>query len=138
MMTLPTNPEDMKVFSFLPSYEGTQGLVVEIRLYVFNDQGALIDSQPEWKGRVSIALTEEELKKARILIAPPADRLLTQPITLESIGSCDVFEPRWTFEPGKRVYSLSAVPETVWRWWLVHNMWAKLKRPHDILSSLGG
>jgi hypothetical protein len=77
--------ERIEVFSFIASYEGLSGLLIDLDLYVFNKAGELIECQPIWKGKTVVVLSERELSNARVMIGPPIRDSIRGPITMDMI-----------------------------------------------------
>jgi hypothetical protein len=109
-----------------PAYEKVHALLAEIKLYLFDEHGALIESQLVRRGKVVVGVTEQELRTARIVVAPPLEESADQPLTLELARSQHVFETEVKFDPAATSYQLTPVPEAIWRWWLVHNLWKSI------------
>jgi hypothetical protein len=109
--------ERIEVFSFLTSFEGICGLLIDLDLYVFNKVGELIDCQPIWNGKASVALSEKELIEARIMIGPPIRVSIRRAIMQDMIRDRHGFEVGFSLIPEKRSVELSAVPERIWRVW---------------------
>ena len=112
--------------SFVPSFEGIHGILAEIQVYIFDEDGELIDKQAVRKGRAVIPLAAKTQRRARVAIGPRVDDRLSGPITLEKMRAFHAFEPACHFETDVKVHFLPEVPESIWRWWLVHSLWGTL------------
>jgi hypothetical protein len=109
--------ERVEVFSFSVSYEGLSGLLIDLDLYVFNRAGELIDCQPLWNGKTTMALSAQELGAARFMIAPPIREAIRKPIMMDMIRDFQGFEVGFICAPENCSVTLSVVPEAVWRAW---------------------
>lgn len=109
--------ERIDVFSFLASFEGICGLLIDLDLYVFNKAGELIDCQPIWNGKAAVALSGKELREAQIMIGPPISVSVRRPIMQAMIRDHHGFEAGFSLVPEKRLVELSTVPERIWRAW---------------------
>jgi len=114
---------DYKLIAFYPTYENIHALLADIHLYVFGQDGKLIESQAVRQEKVVIAVTEDELRNAKIVIGPPLDDRSTALPTLEAARGQLIFEVNLRFDSSQSSYRLPPVPEVVWRWWLVHSLW---------------
>ncbi|MGX2041876.1 hypothetical protein ACWJKU_17365 [Methylocaldum sp. MU1018] len=115
--------ERTETFSFAASFEGVCGLLIDLDLYIFSGEGELIDSQPLRRGRAVAALSEEELRGARMMIGPPIRDSMRGPVTMDAIRDRQGFEVGFGVAPERRSAALSAVPETVWRTWQQSGSW---------------
>jgi hypothetical protein len=128
MHTQLSNHADFKLYAFHPTFESINGIIAEHYIYVFDKQGRLIEGGSVVGGKALIELAEDELIGAHLVLGPSLEGLTHGPVSLEDIRSFHVFEAAWVYEPGRRSYALSPVPEHIWRWWLVHSLWNKLRR----------
>jgi hypothetical protein len=127
---------DYQVVALRPSFENVHALLTEIHLYVFGQDGRLIESQAVRREKVMVAVSDEELRGAKIVIAPPLERVSSETLNLEWARGQYVFEMELPHEPGKTYYELSPVPEAVWRWWLVHSLWKNVGKLSTNKASL--
>ncbi len=127
MKTSLSRTDECKVFTLYPTYENVHALLADIHLYVFGQDGSLSDNQAISRGRATIAVAEDKFPYVRIVIAPQQKRALDAPATLEDARECHVFETELKLEPDQLSYQLPPVPESVWRWWLVHNLWINVR-----------
>jgi len=118
-------------FSVAPAFESLHGMLIDVHAYLFSRDGFLIDRQPIRKGRARFALVEDECRDARMVLAPPVEGSAGRRLDLDAIRHYQVHETDWSYVSGRRHYTLSPVPETVWRWWLVHALWRRLKPPRE-------
>ncbi len=125
-ISLSTTPA-YRVFTLHPTYENVHALLAEIHLYVFGRDGALLDKQEISRGRVTVAIPEDELPHVWIVIAPSPKGALDAPATLEEVRGRYVFETVLKLETDRVSYELPPVPENVWRWWLVLNLWINVR-----------
>lgn len=119
---------DYRLIAFHPTYENIHALLAEIHLYVFSQDGALIESQAIRRDKVVVAVTDDELRNAKIVIAPPLENAADQPFNLGVARGHHIFEAELRFESGQSSYTLPPVPEVVWRWWLVHSLWKNVRK----------
>lgn len=124
--SLSTN-RDYRLVAFYPTYENVHALLTEIHLYVFGRDGRLIESQPVRREKVVVAVTDDELRGAIIVIAPPPDAVADEPATLDGLRGQRVFEADLRYDGTQSSYELPPVPESVWRWWLVHSLWKNVR-----------
>lgn len=115
--------EKIETFSFSASYEGVCGMLIDLDLYIFNAVGEVLDSQPLWKGNAVVALSEEELRDARVMIGPPIHDSIRGPITMDTIRDRQGFEVGFRVIPENRSVALFAVPEAVWSKWQQSGSW---------------
>lgn len=127
-----SSQKELQVYSFYPSFENIHGIIAEFYLYVFDRQGRLIEGETVRGGKAIVALTEDELVGAHLVLGPSLEGLVRGPVTLDDVAPCHVFDAGWTYEAGRKSYSLEPVPENIWRWWLVHSLWGKLR--HKLAS----
>ncbi|WP_045224960.1 hypothetical protein [Methyloterricola oryzae] len=114
---------DIDVFSFSIAFESIFSVMLNVELYVFDGDGLLIDHQPVWRGKANVPMTEDELVSAQIFVGPAlAGRKITTLAALEEARFCRV---AIGFRPGLRHYHLTAIPERVWRWWLIDEVWQR-------------
>lgn len=123
MIKQPSLSNEIEIFSLKPTFERLDGVLIDVVVYVFGGDGELIVRQPVQKGKARLALTEEECREARIVLGPPVDDLLGVSFTLDDIRQCYVYEPEWHYKPWKKHYTLSPVPESIWREWLLQSLW---------------
>lgn len=123
MNSFVSKNQDYRLVAFYPKYENVHALLSEIHLYVFGRDGALIDSQAIRRDKAVVALTDDELRHAKLVISPPLESELTAPPTLDAARRQPIFEIDRRFDSGESSYELPAVPEIIWRWWLVHSLW---------------
>lgn len=128
MKTSATKFEPFKIFTLYPSYENVHGLLGDIRIYVFDEQGEMLESQTVHRGKAMIALTEDSWPKARVMLAPPLEGAIDGTLTISAAKNQHAFEVDIQFQVAKASYKLPAVPEATWRWWLVHSLWTHLRR----------
>jgi hypothetical protein len=128
MNTSLSRTRDHKQIAFYPSYENVHALLAEIHLYVFSQNGDLVESQAIRRDKVVIAVADDALRGAKIVIAPPFENATEQSISLGSTKGHHVFETDLCFETGRSNYVLPPVPEAVWRWWLVHSLWKNVRK----------
>jgi hypothetical protein len=119
---------DYKLIAFYPSYENVHALLAEIHLYVFSQDGALIESQAIRRDKVVITVNDDKLRGAKIIIAPPFENAMDEPVSLGSARGHHIFETDLRFESGQSSYVLPPVPEAIWRWWLVHSLWKNVRK----------
>ncbi|HYE35457.1 hypothetical protein [Methylocaldum sp.] len=100
-------------------------MLIDLDLYVFSEAGELIDCESLWKGKAVMALFEEDLSDARIMIGPPIRDSIRGPITMDMIRNYQGFEVGFTAVPENHSVVLSAVPEAVWREWQLSGSWSK-------------
>lgn len=125
MAAKPSSVTEFDVFSFATSLENVYSLMLNIDLYVFSSEGTLIDYQPVWRGKASVPMTEDELSGAHIFVGPTTQSIGRTLPTLQSIKNARYFEVKIRFHPGQRHYQLSTVPESVWRWWQIDDIWRR-------------
>lgn len=126
MVTSLSPSNEYKLFTFYPSYENIHGLLMEIHLYAFGQDGSLIESQPIRKERAVIAMSEDEIKNARLVIAPALE-VKGEPLDLGRFNGRYAFELDVPLDGNQSSYVLPPVPEAVWRWWLVHSLWKNVQ-----------
>lgn len=123
MVARNSSISDIDVFSFATSFESVYSVMLNVELYVFDCNGELIDHQPVWRGKANVPMTEEELISAQIFVGPALPgRKLTTLSALEDAQFCRVAVG---FRPGLRHYQLTAIPERLWRWWLIDEVWRR-------------
>ncbi len=127
MSTSLLRNSDYKVYTLFPTYENVHALLAEIHIYVFDREGRLVDSQSVRRGKAAIAASVDELVDARIVISPLLNEGQNERPTLEEVRLHYVFETALKFEPDRFSYELPHVPETIWRWWLVHSLWKNVR-----------
>ena len=127
MSTSLSRNNEYQLFTFYPSYENVHGLLMEIHLYVFGQDGTLIQSQAIRREKVVVALSEDEVRNARIVIAPALDGALGGPVSLGTVMGQYAFEAGVPLDGAQSSYVLPPVPEAVWRWWLVHSLWKNVQ-----------
>ncbi len=119
--------KEYRVLTLYPTYENVHALLAELHLYVFGRNGALLDDQAISRGKAIIAVTEDELPDVRIVIAPAPKGALEAPTTLEEARGRHAFETGLKLEPDQFSYEIPPVPESIWRWWQVHNLWINVR-----------
>ena len=117
---------EFKTVSIHPRFEKVHALLADIHLYLFGPDGTLIDEQTVKKGKATLSATEEEFRKGRIVVSPNLEHLIFEPITLEAARCHLVYESSLNFNDTLTNYELPPVPETIWRWWLVHTLWKNI------------
>lgn len=135
MNTPASNQNDLPKVSFVVSFEGVHGILVDIHVYVFDTCGALIGRQVVRRGRAVIPMDSRCHGQARVVLAPSVDDLIHGPVTLSSIRGFHAFETDCKFDSDMKVHFLPEVPESVWRWWLVHSLWNTLSASIERQSS---
>ncbi len=126
------------VFTFLLSFEGVCRMLLDIDLYVVDDHWELIECQPVWQGKATVALEEAELRTAQIFVGPALDSLELQATTRQSIRANHIFQADFVFQPGHRSYQLPPVPETVWRWWHLDGAWTRSRATAGSVKHIPG
>ena len=119
---------DCKLIALYPTYENVHALLAEIHLYVFGHDGVLIESQAIRRDKVVVAVADDELRGAKIVIAPPFEDAPLGALDLGAVKGYHVFEADLSLESGQSSYVLPPVPEAVWRWWLVHSLWKNVRK----------
>jgi len=135
--SLSTN-RDYKLITFHPTYENVHALLADIYLYVFSPEGKLIESQAVRRDKVTVAVAQDELRNAKIVIAPPLEGMASEPLTLAKARSQYIFEAELPLGDAQSGYVLPPVPEVVWRWWLVHSLWKNVHQPSGKKTGLLG
>lgn len=131
-MTTPASDQtEVDKLSLVVSFEGVHGILVDIHAYVFDPSGELVARQMVRKGRVVIPVDLRVLSHANVVLLPPVDDLIEGPITLSKIRTFHAFESECRLDSGLKVHFLPEVPESVWRWWLVHSLWKTLNMRAD-------
>lgn len=123
MCTSLSRRNECKLFTFYPTFENVHALLMEIQLYVFGQDGSLIESQAVRREKAVIAMSEEELEDAKIVIAPVIEGGQGEPLTLRMANDRYAFVADVELDRDQSSYVLPPVPEDVWRWWLVHSLW---------------
>jgi hypothetical protein len=118
---------EYRLIAFHPAYENVHALLAEIHLYVFGQDGRLVESQAVRRDKVVVAVTDDELRGAKIVIAPPLEAAAGGPLTLSLARDRHIFEIDLCFDSAQSSYALPPVPEVVWRWWLVHSLWESVR-----------
>jgi hypothetical protein len=138
MNTSLSQNRDYRLITFYPTYENVHALLAEIHLYVFGADGKLIDSQAVRRDRATVAVAAEELRGAKVVIAPTLENAPGEPVTLASALSHYGFEAELEFGEIQSNYELPPVPEVVWRWWLVHSLWKSVHKGSEKKTRLLG
>jgi len=138
MNTSLSKNRDYKLVTFYPTYENVHALLAEIHLYVFGPEGKLIESQAVRRDKVTVAVADDELRGAKIVIAPPLDGLAGEPVTLAKARSQHIFEAELPLGDAQSSYVLPPVPEAIWRWWLVHSLWKNVRKASGKKTGLLG
>ncbi len=127
MNTSLSRNSDYKLIDFHPTYENVHALLAEIHLYVFGRNGVLIENQAIRRDKVVVAMTDEELRNAKIILAPSLEETADGPINLSRARGHRIYEAELRLESGQSSYVLPPVPEAIWRWWLVHSLWKNVR-----------
>lgn len=115
----PGQPQ-RRPFVFRIALQGKPDTPIEITAYLFDRSGALIASAPLKNGQVEFAVSDAEMKRARLVFGPtiPKERLGKRTPTLDMMARLQAHEPALRLERDKRDYDLFAIPELHWGWWL--------------------
>lgn len=130
--------QDYNLITFYPTYENVHALLADIHLYAFNQDGQLLGSQAVRREKVALTLGGAELTSAIIVIAPPFETESSETLTLSVARARPIFETTLRLDPAQLSYVLPPVPEAVWRWWLVHSLWNKVRQISKKRSSFFG
>ena len=120
--------DEFEVFTFRPTFEHVHGVIANYYVYIFDESGELIEGEPMRGGKCQIALTDHELRNARIALGPSFEDFQGAPVMLDELKAFNVHEVEWRYQPGRRDYVLSPIPESTWRQWLAHSLWRRLPR----------
>lgn len=120
MVTKPEKPEKAaggKPIRFKVGYDGKPDKPISAALYAFDAQGKLLASAPLREGEAPLNLTPEQLKRARLFVAPELPKGRNETPTLQTMERLNAYEPAWRFERGRELYELLPIPEILWPWW---------------------
>lgn len=134
MATSPKCRDNGEQASLELSLEGLNGVLTEIHVYFFDTMGTLIGRQVVQQGRIKLGPDKDVPAIAHILVGPAIDGELRPPLTLTGLRQFHMFEASFCALSGQRS-SVLPIPEAIWRWWLVHDVWAQLRK-HT--TDLGG
>ena len=65
---------------------------------------------------------------AHILVGPAVDDDPIAPPTLTEFARFHMYEANFPLVSGQHNIVLPPIPETIWRWWLVHSVWAQMRK----------
>ncbi|WP_292994955.1 hypothetical protein [Nitrosomonas sp.] len=102
---------------FKVGYDGKLDKPISASLYVFDEQGKFMTSTPLHEGEASLSLTSDQLRRARLFVAPDLLKERGKMPTLQTMAHINAYEPMWKFERGREVYELLPVPEILWPYW---------------------
>jgi hypothetical protein len=102
---------------FKVGFEGQPDESISVRLYAFDKRGRLLSSAALRDGEAPLDLTPDQLKHARLFIAPELPKGRADTPTLQTMAHLDAYEPTWRFERGRELYELLPVPEILWPHW---------------------
>jgi hypothetical protein len=108
---------DRKPIRFKVGYDGKPEKPISTVLHAFDEQGRLLATAALRDGEAALALTADELKGARLFVAPELPKGRSEKPTLKTMERVNAYAPTWRFERGRDVYELLPVPEVLWPWW---------------------
>lgn len=110
-------PKKLTPFTIAIETEGKPETPLDAAVYLFDAAGALIASAPLKDGRARLA-PERVSRSMRLLVGPALDqdRRDSAP-TLATLESLDAYQPKWRYEPGREIYELGPIPQTIWPHW---------------------
>jgi hypothetical protein len=104
---------------FVLSFEGTPEKPIAMTLYAFDEKGNMITSAPIARNAAKLALTDDQAKRAKIVLAPTPPKELSQvKVDFDSIQKRQAYVVTWTFDPLTRKYKLAPIPQILWKLWL--------------------
>jgi hypothetical protein len=107
------------IIEFALSFEGKPEKPLTITLYAFDEQGNLITSAPVTNNTAKLALTDDQAKKAKLVLAPtPPKELADRKISFDNIQKRQAYTLTWAFTPNTKQYKLSPIPSINWKFWL--------------------
>jgi hypothetical protein len=104
-------------------FEKVHALLADIFLYLFGEDGELLEEQSFRRGKATLTATEQELREGRIVVAPALGDSIADPLTLETALRHPVHETVLDFDAARTSYELPPVPEDLWRSWLMPQLW---------------
>ncbi|MBP7687069.1 MAG: hypothetical protein KA765_04150 [Thermoflexales bacterium] len=102
---------------FKVGYDGQPDKPISARLYAFDARGQVLASAPVRDGEAALNATADQLKRARLFVAPELPKGRAETPTLQTMAHLNAYEPTWKFERGREVYELLPVPEILWPHW---------------------
>ena len=102
---------------FKVGYDGQPDKPISARLYAFDARGQLLTSAPLRDGEAALNVNADQLKRARLFVAPELPKGRAAEPTLQTMAHLNAYEPTWKFERGRDLYELLPVPEILWPWW---------------------
>lgn len=106
-----------KPIRFKVGYDGKPDQPISAALYAFDAQGRWLASAPLREGEAALTLAADQLKRARLFVAPELPKERTGQPTLQMMERLNAYEPAWRFERGRELYELRPIPEILWPWW---------------------
>ena len=107
------------IIEFAVTFEGTPEKPIALTLYAFDDQGNMIASAPVTRNVAKLPITDDQAKKARIILAPTPPKGMPQvKLDFDSIQRRQTFQAPWKFDSQTRKYKLPPIPSVNWKLWL--------------------
>ena len=104
---------------FTVKFDGKPEKPIALRVYAFDEKGEAIAVADVKRNQVSLELTDEQAKKARIVLAPaPPEGLQEEKPNFDQVQRRQAYLPEWAFNPRLRKYELLPIPEIFWKYWL--------------------
>ena len=115
---MATKPDGRKnPIRFKVGYDGKPDKPINALVYAFDAQGRFLTSGPLRDGEAPLYLTPEQLKRARLFVAPELPKGRNEQPTLQAMAHLNAYEPTWKFERDREIYELLPVPEILWPHW---------------------
>ena len=90
---------------------------VTASLFAFDSRGEMLAVGVLTEGVATLAVSPDQLRRARLLVAPVSPGRGDAPPTLDMLERLNPYEPTWEFSPDRLAYQLLPVPEFHWRHW---------------------
>ena len=104
---------------FAVKFEEKPEKSIAITAYAFDEKGELIASAAVKRNQVQLELTDDQAKKARIVLAPsPPEGVVEEKPNFDKIQRRQAYTPKWVFNPRTRKYDLEPIPKILWKYWL--------------------
>ena len=122
-----------KIMDFSIKFEGKPEKPITLSIYAFDEKGEAISVARVKENIASIALTDDQAKKARIVLAPSsAEGVKEERLNFDQVQRRQAYMPKWKFDPKIRKYELAPVPEIIWKYW----RWCKCQVKGKIVKKI--
>ena len=115
-------------------FEGQPETAPEVAVYAFDGSGRLLSSVKIKDAQATISISERNLDRLRLFVAPLELRTGKEKATIEDMQRAHAYEPVWRYDPKAQIQQLLPILQNFWKYWLfcLCRVRGQVVKPSDI------